>query len=184
MVDTPTVPEWLVAETEVRLLVKAERSDEYGEVRITLIQAAPQAVVGAAEALVSAKASKAASKAPSAPKNIEQRGHRQAAKRDWVLTPNDVTPIYSEFIRKQNSKLTKTEADRIAASVINYSLRYGVDARLVMAILMVESGFDPGATSRSGAMGLGQLMPGTARWMGVRNAYDSVDNLYGCIKLL
>ncbi|RYG47449.1 lytic transglycosylase domain-containing protein [bacterium] len=184
MVDTPSVPEWLVAETEVRLLVRAERAEEYGEVRIFLIAAAPQAVVGAAEAIVSSKAAKAVAKAPSKPANIAQRGHRQAARREWVLAPNDVTPIYAQFIRKQNSKLSDREANRIAASVINYSLRYGVDARLVMAILMVESGFDPGATSRSGAMGLGQLMPGTARWMGVRNAYDSVDNLYGCIKLL
>ncbi|MCB8931914.1 MAG: lytic transglycosylase domain-containing protein [Chthonomonadaceae bacterium] len=53
-----------------------------------------------------------------------------------------------------------------------------------MAMLMVESGFDPGATSRTGAMGLGQLMPGTARGMGVGNPYDSIENLYGTVRLI
>jgi soluble lytic murein transglycosylase-like protein len=51
-------------------------------------------------------------------------------------------------------------------------------------MVMVESGFDPSSTSHSGAMGLGQLMPGTARWMGVNDAYDTTENLYGTVKLI
>jgi soluble lytic murein transglycosylase-like protein len=49
---------------------------------------------------------------------------------------------------------------------------------------MVESGFNPNSVSRSGAMGLGQLMPGTARWMGVADPFDTTQNLYGSVKLL
>lgn len=183
LVDTPNVPDWIAAETEARMLVKAEKADEYSEIHLTLIQAAPQAVVGAAEAVVQAKASKASANKPAY--TAPRRGHRNVVPaKDWYLPTSEVTPIYAQFIQKRNPKLGARESDRIAKSIVGFSLRYGVDARLVMAILMVESGFDPGATSRSGAMGLGQLMPGTAKWMGVRNAYDSVDNLYGCIKLL
>ncbi|CAN5509379.1 hypothetical protein BH11ARM2_BH11ARM2_12680 [soil metagenome] len=186
LVDTPAVPDWLTSETEVRLLVKAERADEYSELKLTLIQAVPEAIVGAAEAIIQAKASKAGALKTTATGHYEpRRGHRNPVPpQQWVLPTSEVTPIYAQFIRKQNPKLGIAESDRIAQGIVGFSLHYGVDARLVMAILMVESGFDPGATSRSGAMGLGQLMPGTAKWMGVRNAYDTVDNLYGCIKLL
>ena len=53
-----------------------------------------------------------------------------------------------------------------------------------MALLVAESGFKPGGTSNKGAMGLGQLMPGTARELGIQNPYDTVENLYGTVKLL
>jgi soluble lytic murein transglycosylase-like protein len=59
-----------------------------------------------------------------------------------------------------------------------------VDARLVMAVVATESNFNASATSRTGAMGLGQLMPATARGLGVRNAYDTRDNLWGAIRLV
>src|SRR5262245_26095098 len=49
--------------------------------------------------------------------------------------------------------------------------RHGVDARLVKAVIQVESGFQPRARSSKGAMGLMQLMPATARDYRVRNAF-------------
>jgi hypothetical protein len=54
---------------------------------------------------------------------------------------------------------------------------HGVDARLIHAVISVESAYQPRARSPKGARGLMQLMPATARQYGVRNAYKETANL-------
>ena len=65
-----------------------------------------------------------------------------------------------------------------------YSKEQGVDARLVRAMIQVESAYNQGARSRKGAMGLMQLMPETARQYSVSDPYDPESNIQAGVKYL
>jgi hypothetical protein len=67
--------------------------------------------------------------------------------------------------------------DRVAAE-------HGVPSRLVQAVIKVESGYRPDARSPKGAMGLMQLMPGTARKFAVTDPYEAGANIEGGIRYL
>jgi len=61
---------------------------------------------------------------------------------------------------------------------------HGVDPRLLLAIAHRESAMNPNATSRVGACGLMQLMPATARFLGVSNIFDPRENVFGAARYL
>lgn len=73
---------------------------------------------------------------------------------------------------------------RYDALITQFSLQRSLRPELVRAVIHVESGFDPRARSPKGAMGLMQLMPQTARELGVRDPYDPEDNIRGGTKYL
>lgn len=95
-----------------------------------------------------------------------------------------VYDAYARAISRFNPKLKPQQVEAITNSILAFSWYYRVDPRLVVAMVLAESGFRPDAVSRAGAMGLGQLMPGTARGLGVSNPFDPVQNLAGAIRLL
>ncbi|HET9393695.1 MAG TPA: lytic transglycosylase domain-containing protein [Candidatus Rubrimentiphilum sp.] len=74
--------------------------------------------------------------------------------------------------------------DRFQRLIDASAAKYGVDSALVKAIVANESGFDPGATSPSGAQGLMQLEPATAAGLGVSDPYDPVQNINGGTRYL
>ena len=73
---------------------------------------------------------------------------------------------------------------RLERLIANASAASGNDPALVKAIVANESGFDPRATSSTGAAGLMQLMPATAVENGVRDVYDPAENVAGGTRYL
>ncbi len=73
---------------------------------------------------------------------------------------------------------------QIQSIVSQIAKKYEVDENLVNAVIKQESGFNPKATSHCGAMGLMQLMPATAKSLGVKDAYNPVQNIEGGVKYL
>ena len=74
----------------------------------------------------------------------------------------------------QDIHATRQEIERLIQQTAE---RHKVDPALIRAVISAESAYQPGATSRKGAQGLMQLMPGTAHQLGVSNAYDPRQNI-------
>lgn len=75
-------------------------------------------------------------------------------------------------------------SDKFDEHITTTARWYGVDPLLVKAMVKVESNFNPEAISPAGAMGVMQLMPGTAERVGVKDPFDPIENIEGGVKYL
>jgi soluble lytic murein transglycosylase-like protein len=78
--------------------------------------------------------------------------------------------------------LMKKNDDLYHHIILKAALRHEMDPALVKAIIMAESGYNPKAISRNGAKGLMQLMPSTAKSLGVENIFDPEHNINGGVR--
>ena len=85
---------------------------------------------------------------------------------------------------KINWHTIRLNTDEYADTVRTIAKKYKIDAALVRAVIHAESAFNAKALSKKGAQGLMQLMPGTAKDLGVTNAFDVQQNIEGGVKYL
>ena len=97
-----------------------------------------------------------------------------------ALTASDSVSQQSDVDFSSYLKTSKT-LDEIYTEA---SQTYGVSEELLKAMTKQESSFRTNATSRSGAQGLMQLMPATARSLGVTDSYDPYQNIMGGAKYI
>jgi hypothetical protein len=108
-----------------------------------------------------------------------------AASTDTTAASTDET---TETTSTSSSSSSNTGALKCSATLQKYfekaAEKYNVDVNLLKAMAKVESNFYASATSSAGAMGIMQLMPSTAKGLGISDAYDAYDNIMGGAKII
>ena len=108
----------------------------------------------------------------------------QSAPQQNVQTQSAITSAIQEATAIQANVKQPSDKAQILNVVSQISKKHGVDEKLVQALIKQESGFNPKAKSKAGAMGLMQLMPNTAKNLGVKDPYNTVQNVEGGVKYL
>jgi soluble lytic murein transglycosylase-like protein len=91
-----------------------------------------------------------------------------------ALSPHDVTESGERYDPALLARATQYDS-----IIERAALASAVEANLLRAVIVVESGFNSNAVSKRGAVGLMQLMPATASRFGVSNRYDPKQNIHG-----
>ena len=110
------------------------------------------------------------------------------------VTLSSVKPFNeeSEFNKVYKTEIAKVDADQTTGKKTyvledifrEASEKYGISESMLKALAFTESGFNATAVSSSGAMGMMQLMPVTARALGIEDAFDPYENIMGGAQIL
>lgn len=109
--------------------------------------------------------------------DIDVSGFDNATLRRAIQEVNDAT-------RKYDPNFEGGGKSQLIGMINKVAQKHGVDEKLVQALIKQESGFNPKATSKAGAMGLMQLMPSTAKSLGVNDPYNVAQNVDGGVRYL
>lgn len=90
--------------------------------------------------------------------------------------------LYTSQIPNNINFTKRTSKNEILGIINEVSNKYDVDPKLIEALVKQESGFNPNAKSKAGALGLMQLMPSTAKGLGVTDPMDARQNLEGGVR--
>ncbi len=113
---------------------------------------------------------------------LTNRTYKYRKRGDYTEIKLDFDPIViPDRYRKPPVRYTDSQIHELVRLYCN---KYGLDESLVHAMIHVESLGNPNAVSNKGASGLMQLMPGTAKDMGVRNIFDPAENIAGGTQFL
>jgi len=100
------------------------------------------------------------------------------------IIPDDSDDIKIEPVNLKSKIKINPKSANIDSIIENISSKYNLDSDFIKAVIKQESGFNPNATSKKGAMGLMQLMPATAKSLGISDAYNPEQNIEGGVKHL
>ncbi|WP_050614335.1 lytic transglycosylase domain-containing protein [Bacillus testis] len=97
--------------------------------------------------------------------------------------PSSVPGLLAPLLQQGTNSLENT-GSKFADHIKQAAEKFNVPAKLIAAIIKQESNFNQNAQSAVGASGLMQLMPTTARFLGVQNVFDPKDNIMGGTKYI
>ncbi len=105
---------------------------------------------------------------------------------ELLKSPQELKPVQMTLAARLGMEPPSRTEDPMTPPFHSYIMQasqaYEVDSALIRAIIMVESGNNPQAVSHRGARGLMQLMPTTARWLGVEDTFDPELNIDGGVR--
>lgn len=105
----------------------------------------------------------------------------QKPQQSFAETLKVVPPTDFKYQIQEPINASKVDIQRMVSSACE---KHKVDPKLVMAVIQQESNFNQNAISKAGAQGLMQLMPATAKSLGVNNAFNPEENINGGVKYL